>query len=33
MANEKVRAVKLSLDNFFSLNAEDPFSYSGFKVA
>lgn len=24
MANEKVRAVKLSSDNFFSLNAVDP---------
>lgn len=28
MANEKVRAVKLSLGNFFSLNAVDHFSYS-----
>lgn len=29
MANEKVRVVKLSLDDFFSLNAADPFSHSG----
>lgn len=29
MANEKVRAVKLSLDDFFSLNAADPFSHGG----
>lgn len=29
MANEKVRAVKSSLDNFFSFSAVALFSYSG----